>query len=387
MKRPLWPSIVVDMTVIDWLLDSDPSIRWQVMRDLTAESAEAVAAERSQVATEGWGARLLALQGPDGQWGRNVLPSDVPHEGLPDVATRKLLRDLQQVSLEELSGFLDIDLATVTSWENGEPDSGDERSEKYRGVVKWMVDSIGTYSPPWISTTYTLLLLREMGLDPGSDQARRAVTLVRDNSKWDHDGQDFFDGEVEPCVNGMAVALGAYFGENVDGIVQRLVGEQLDDGGWNCEAENGSIRSSFDTTISVLEGLLEYERATGGSADVTAARLDAQEYLLERGMFRRKSTGDIVDPAYTQFSYPTRWHYDVLRGLDYLRAAGVEPDERSIEAIDLVRSKRDADGRWPLENTHPGRVHFEFDEGDGEPSRWNTLRAIRVLDWAGDGSA
>ncbi len=375
------------MTVIDWLLDSDPSIRWQVMRDLTAEPEETVAAERSRVATEGWGARLLALQGPDGQWGRDVLPSNVTNEGLPDVATRKLLRDLQNVSLEELSAYLDIDLPTLTSWENGEPDPDDERSEKYRGVVKWMADSIGTYNPAWTSTTYTLLLLREMGLDPGSEQALRAVTLVRDNSKWDHDGQDYFDGEVEPCVNGMAIAIGAYFGENVDGIVDRLLGEQLDDGGWNCEAEKGSIRSSFDTTISVLEGLLEYEKSTEGSADVTAARHDAHEYLLQRGMFRRESTGDVVDPAYTLFAHPTRWHYDVLRGLDYLRSAGVEPDERSTEAIDLVRGKQDGDGRWALENTHPGRMHFAMEEGDGKPSRWNTLRAMRVLAWAAHGPA
>lgn len=370
------------MNVIEWLLDSDPSIRWQVMRDLTNEPEDVVAAERSLVATRGWGARLLSLQDPDGQWGRDVLPPGISTDELPDTATRRLLRDLHQVSLEELSGFLGIDIATLTSWENGQPDPDDERSEKYRGVVKWMTDSIGTYNPAWVSTTYTLLLLREMGLDPASDQARRAVTLVRANSKWDHDGEDYFDGEAEPCINGMTVALGGYFGENVDGIVERLLDEQLDDGGWNCEAENGSIRSSFDTTISVLEGLLEHERANGETSDVSNARLEGQEYLLTRRMLRRLSTGEIIDPAYTQFSYPTRWHYDVLRGLDYLRAAGVEPGERSAEAIDLVRDKRAPDGRWALENTHPGRVHFEMDEGEGRPSRWNTLRAMRVLDWA-----
>lgn len=339
------------------------------------------AGERGRVAEEGWGARLLALQGRDGQWGRNLLPDDASNEGLPDVATRKFLRELHQISLEELSGFLEIEPATLASWENGEPDPKDERSEKYRGVVKWMIDSIGTYNPPWVSTTYTLLLLREMGLDPESDQARRAVGLVRDNSKWDHDGEDYFDGEVEPCINGMAVALGAYFGENVDGIVERLIVEQLDDGGWNCEVVNGSVRSSFDTTISVLEGLLEYERASGESSVVKAARLRGEEYLLTRRMLRRLSTGEIVDPAYTQFSYPTRWHYDVLRGLDYLRSAGVEAGERIAEAIDLVQDKRDRDGWWALENTHAGRTHFEMDDGDGEPSRWNTLRALRVLRW------
>lgn len=371
----------MDPETESWLLDSDPSIRWQVMRDLSGQPVEVVQAERALVAEEGWGARLLALQDEDGQWGRSLLPDDASNEGLPGVATRKLLRELHQISLEELSGFLEIDSATLASWENGVPDPEDEHSERYRGAVKWMIDSIGTYNPPWVSTTFTLLLLREMGLDPESDQARRAVGLVRDNSKWDHDGEDYFDGEVEPCINGMTVALGAYFGEKVDGVVERLIAEQLDDDGWNCEAANGSVRSSFHTTISVLEGLLEYERASGGSPDVNAARIRGQEYLLARRMFRRLSTGEIVDPVYTQFSYPTRWHYDVLRGLDYLRSAGVQADERTAEAIDLVREKRDADGRWTLENTHPGRVHFEMEDGDGEPSRWNTLRALRVLRW------
>ncbi|HUG09043.1 MAG TPA: hypothetical protein VMP13_09150 [Acidimicrobiia bacterium] len=372
------------MTVMEWLLDSDPSIGWQVMRDLTGEPAEAVAAERAKIATKGWGARLLALQDTDGRWGRDVLPAstEISGEGLPDVATRKLLRDLHRISLDDLAGFLELDSATLFGWEN-EPDPQGERIGKYRSALDWMKNSIGTLKPEWTSTTFTLLSFRDMGLDPASEEARRAVELVRDNSKWDHDGQDYFDGEVEPCINGKAVALGAYFGQNVDGIVERLLGEQLADGGWNCEAERGSTRSSFNTTISVLEGLLEYEGTDGAHPSVAATRLRGQEYLLERRMLRRLSTGEVIDPAWTQFSFPTRWHYDVLRGLDYLRSAGVELDERCAEAIDLVESKRDPDGRWPLENTHPGRVHFDMEEGDGKPSRWNTLRAMRVLAWSG----
>ncbi len=372
------------MSVMEWLLDSDPSIRWQVMRDLTCEPAEAVAAERAKVATEGWGAMLLALQAPDGRWGGDVLPasSGTSREGLPDVATRKLLRELHRISLDDLSGFLELDSATLFNWEN-EPDPQGERIGKYRSALDWMKNSIGTLKPEWTSTTFTLLLLRDMGLEPASELARRAVELVRDNVKWDHDGQNYFDGEVEPCINGKAVDLGAYFGQNVDGIVERLLAEPLADGGWNCEAERGSTRSSFNSTISVLEGLLEYEQTHGAHPGVAAARLRGQEYLLERRMLRRLSTGEVIDPAWTQFSFPTRWHYDVLRGLDYLRSAGVEPDERCAEAIDLVESKRDPDGRWPLENTHPGRVHFDMEEGDGKPSRWNTLRAMRVLAWSG----
>jgi hypothetical protein len=188
------------------------------------------------------------------------------------------------------------------------------------------------------------------------------------------------------------VTLGAYFGQDVTKIVARLLGEQMADGGWNCEQENGSTRGSFHTTINVLEGLLEYGRMARRSAEVTTALERGQEYLLERQMLRRLSTGELIDPAFTQFSFPTGWHYDALRGLDYLRDAGVTPDARVAEAIDLVRSKRDVDGRWPLEHPHESEMvnarlrdlEFGMDEREGRPSRWNTLRALRVLRWAGE---
>jgi hypothetical protein len=321
-------------SVIRWLLDSDPSIRWQVMRDLVGAPADQVAAERAKVATEGWGARLLALQGADGAW-------------------------------------------AGAAWNRG-----------------------------WDSTMHVLSLLRELGLDPASDEARRAVGLVRDRVRWrgwdwegtwhgwDFEGAPFFAGEVEPCINGQVAASGAYFGQDVQRIIDRLLGEQLSDGGWNCEAANGSTRSSFNTTICVLEALLEYELGGGSSAEVKDARLRGQEYLLERRLFRRRSTGEVIDydkadepggerghPAWTRFAFPTWWHYDVLRGLDYLRRAGVAPDERVAEAIELVASKRDEDGRWPLEVRYPGEMPVEIDEGEGKPSRWHTLRALRVLNW------
>jgi hypothetical protein len=319
------------MDVVAWLLDSDPAIRWQVMRDFGDAPEQEAAAERRRIANEGWGERLLALQRPDGHW----------DGGLPTFTSAK-----------------------AAAWWRSLPP---ERQ--------------GTLFPEWTSTAWSLMLLRNYGLDPMSAQARHAVRLVRERCRWEHDGEPFFAGEVEPCINGKVVALGAYFGEDVKGIVDRLLGEQMSDGGWNCEQENGSTRGSFHSTIDVLDGLLEYERATGGSPEVTAARLRGQEYLLERRLLRRLSTGEVIDPAFTQFSYPTYWHYDVLRGLDYLRAAGAAPEERLNEVIDLVRSKRDADGRWPLENSHPGRLHFAMDEGEGRPSRWNTLRAMRVLRW------
>jgi hypothetical protein len=370
------------MNTIDWLLDSDPSIRWQVMADLLDKPAAEVAAERAKVAAEGWGARLLSLQDPSGHWGIDLKPPGWPEGELPDPDTRRLVRELHSMSLREISGFLEIEEATLRDFEEGREQPGDERLVAYGSVLRWLGSHIGSLKPEWISTTWTLSLLRDMGLDPESEQARQALTRVRENVLWDHNDQPYFEGEVEACINGRTVGIGAYFGEDVDGIVKRLLGEQLEDGGWNCETERGSSRGSFNSTIEVLEGFLEYEKAHGTSPEISEARRRGEEYLLERRLMRRLSTGEIVRPSWTQFSFPPRWHYDVLRGLDYLRKAGAIPDDRAEEAIELVRSKRTTDGRWPLENTHPGRVHFEMDEGDGKPSRWNTLRALRVLAWA-----
>jgi hypothetical protein len=303
------------MDVIEWLLDSDPSIRWQVMRDLIGESDPSVARERSRVASEGWGARLLDVQGADGHWGGAAF---VPHA--------------------------------------------------------------------WVSTKDTLQLLRDLGVDPASERMRRAIGEVRDRCTWGEGfgNSPFFEGEVEPCINGRVLAIGAYFGEASHRLVDRLLHDQLSDGGWNCYAPP-SRRSSFNSTICVLEGLLEYETAKGPRHDVSAARLRGQEYLLERRLFRSRSTGQIIKPAWIEISFPTRWHYDILWALDYLRRSGFAPDDRIGEAVDLVAQKRHANGRWPLENPHPGPVYFEMEGRAGEPSRWNTLRALRVLRWANAG--
>ncbi|MGB8214392.1 MAG: hypothetical protein WCE68_12620, partial [Anaerolineales bacterium] len=254
----------------------------------------------------------------------------------------------------------------------------------------------------WTSTMHVLMLLREMGLDPKSEPARAALRRVRERVTWKDCGPQechdnpFFAGEVEPCINGQVAAAGAYFGQDVSGIIDRLLTEQLPDGGWNCEAANGSMRSSFNTTICVLEALLEHELRFGSSPEVRAARLRGQEYLLERQLFHRRSTGAMIEydrktgpgaggcqPAWTCFAFPTWWHYDVLRGLEYLRRAGVTPETRVDEAIDLVISKRDEKGRWPLEVQYPGEMPVKLDEGVDQPSRWITLRALRVLDWYG----
>lgn len=233
----------------------------------------------------------------------------------------------------------------------------------------------------WMITMDALALLREMGLDPSSDEARTAISRVKAHLTWKSLGnRPYFEGETEPCINGAILAFGSYFGERCDSIVDRLLGEQLADGGWNCEAPP-STRSSFNSTIRVLEGLLEYERKWGTTAAVTGARLKAHEYLLERRMFKRLSTGKIVNHMWTRFTFPTMWHYDILRGLDYLRSADCEPDERAAEAIGAVEARRHQNGRWPMNHLHADRLGFPLEPETGRASRWNTMRAMRVLKW------
>jgi hypothetical protein len=301
---------------LKWLLDSDPAIHWQVMRDLTGEAPNAIAAERSRVATEGWGARLLALQSPAGNWGG-------PKED--------------------------------------------------RGLLV---------------TLYSLVVLKDLGLDPASKQARKMIDRVRKRLVFKPlHNRPFLHGETEPCINGRILGIGSYFKEPNDALASQLVGEQLEDGGWNCDATEESPkrpkskRSSFHTTICVLEGLLDYERAGAKSTAVTKARKRGENYLLERSMFRSRRTGEVIDNRWLRFSYPTFWHYDVLRGLDYLRNAGIKPDRRIREAVEIVIERRHQNGRWPLNLLHSERIPLRMETEVGSASRWNTLRALRVLRW------
>ncbi|MBV8636671.1 MAG: hypothetical protein JO322_01175 [Candidatus Eremiobacteraeota bacterium] len=294
--------------MIRWLLDGDPAIRWQAMRDLTRDTEDAISVERSRVAAEGWGRALLDRQSAGGWWG-----------------------------------------------------AADEEG--------------------WMISTDALALLREMGVDPSSDDVRRAIERVKQHLTFESLGnRPYFDGETEACINGAILAIGSYFGERCDAVVDRLLSEQLADGGWNCEAPP-SMRSSFNSTIRVLEGLLEFEHRWGATDAITSARDKAHEYLLERKMLRRRSTGDIIERKWTRFTFPTTWHYDVLRGLDYLRSAGVEPDERAAEAIGVVKARRHQNGRWPMNHLHPDRLKFSLEPETGRASRWNTMRAMRVLNW------
>jgi hypothetical protein len=306
---------MVDVNVIDWLLESDPAIRWQVMRDLTDATPEEVAAERARVTTEGWGAQLLAAQGPDGRW------------------------------------------------------------------------SEGTFFPRWVATADTLHLLYLLGPDPRDPKIQRAIAPIHEAARWDYDPNlRFWEGEVEPCINGRTVAIGAYFGQDISPIVDRLMIEQMADGGWNCEQENGSTRGAFDTTLNVLEGLLEYERSTGANGEIAAARVRGEEYLLERRLLHRLSDGEIPQRRWLYVGFPNAWFYDVARVLDYLRSARTMPDDRMNEALDILESKRMPDGRWPLDHAYHDASIIDLDEVEGGPSRWITLRALRVLRWAGRAS-
>jgi hypothetical protein len=299
---------VSDASVLRWLLEADPAIRWQALNHLTDAPKEQVATERARVAFEGWGDALLERQSPRGFW-------------------------------------------------DGGKDDG------------------------WMIAMDAMTLLREMGLDPNSSQAQRAVDRIQNNLRWESlNDRPYFDGETEPCINGAILAFGSYFGIRCDRIVERLLTEQLLDGGWNCDAPP-STRSSFNTTIRVLEGLLEHERRWGSDAAVSAARTRGENYLLERRLFRRLSNGEIVDRRWTRFAFPTMWHYDVLRGLEYLRSTGAEPDERAAEAIEIVRARRHQNSRWPMNRLHQPRLDFPMEIETGRASRWNTLRAMRVLDW------
>lgn len=313
----------VDAELISWLLDSDPAIRWQVKRDLLDAPTVKVAADRAGVAREGWGASVLSQQREDGTW-------------------------------------------TGCAWNHG-----------------------------WDSTMHALWLLREFGLDPATPAARQAVDRVREKVKWGQSGPEecaenpFFTGEVEPCINGQVAAAGAYFGQDVSVIIDRLVTETLNDGGWNCYAEYGSSRSSFNSTIDVLEALQEYERVFGFNRRVSLARQAGEEFLLKRQLQRRLSTGMIIThdrdggAPWSAFTFPTWWHYDVLRGLEYFRCAGGKPDARLDEALDLVESKRRPDGRWNLDLRFEGRDLIDLGESEGQASRWITLKALRVLRWGG----
>lgn len=311
-----------DEAAIRWLLAGDPAIRWQTLRDLVGAPDRAVERERRRVARHGWGARLLARQDSAGTWAGGL--------------------------------------------------SGDG----------------GLYSPKWTSTTYTMLLLRDLGLPTTDRRARKACALLLDQGLQRDGGIAYGDWarwtrRGETCITGMVLSILSHFeydDRRVDGVTDHLLEQQMGDGGWNCRRQAGATHASVHTTISVLEGLRLYERRGRAVRAVRAAQRRGREFLLAHRLFRSHRTGAVIKPAFTRFAFPPRWHYDVLRALDYFQAVRAPRDRRLAEAVELVRRGRRADGRWTLQHRYPGKTYFEM-ERPGGPSRWNTLRALRVLRW------
>jgi len=319
--------MAIEPRLLDWLLDSDPALRWQVERDLAGSPPEVWEATRARIATEGFGAQLLGVQDADGQWaGGAYFPDD--HD-----------------------------------FQNPDPADGDGQ--------------------PWTATTWTLNTLRDWGLDAAALDG--TAEKLAANSQWEYDNLPYWGGEVDCCINAFTLASGAWLGADVSSLPQWFIEHQLADGGWNCEWVEGSTRSSFHSTLNSLKGLLYYESATGGSDELRAARHAGEEYLLERRLLHRLSTGEVVAPWATHFAYPFRWIHSALNAADYFRSAslldGIPPDPRLADAIDVIRADRQPDGTWLQERRHPGRVWLEIDVPVGEPSPWLTFYGTRVLDW------
>jgi hypothetical protein len=345
--------IKISDSAISWLLDGDPAIRWQTLRDVVGAAESTVERERRQVARTGWGWRLLERQDP------------------------------------------------VGTWAGGCSSDG------------------GLYSPKWISTTYTMLLLRDFGLVPTNRQARKACTLLLEQGMQRDGGINYGWSPSETCITGMVLSILSYFqldDDRLDTLVDHLLRAQMPDGGWNCRRRFGATHASVHTTISVLEGLRHYELSrsllpegtraksrriaaskrsrsdfgelsrvasgtySGKVRSVRAAQARGREFLLVHRLFRSHRTGKIIKPIFMKFSFPPCWHYDILRALDYFQAVGATRDERLSDAIDIVRNTQREDGRWTLHNRYKGKTWFEL-ERLGAPSRWNTLRALRVRKW------
>jgi hypothetical protein len=304
--------------VIDWLLQGDPAIRWQTLRDLVGAPAAEWQAEQRLTAQAGWGSQLLAQQDPaSGGWGG------------------------------------------------------------------------GIYSPKWISTTYTLLSLRAIGIPPDCAPAQRGARLMLDHLLGPQRDAAFEQRllDCDRCIVGMILQLCTYFGiedERIDAVIQNILAEQMADGGWNCRKNRvpQTHHSSFHTTFNVLDGLREVlERGSSPwAAELGAAEAGALELLLQHRLFRSDHSGNIIRSEFKRLAYPFRWHYDILRGLDYFARLKAGRDPRLAEAISLLTECRQSDGRWPNQYKYSGKVFFDM-ERVGRSSRWNTLRALRVLKW------
>ena len=301
--------------IINWLLEGDPSIRYQTKRDLLISSSNEIEKEQMKISKEGWGYLFLLKQDKAGTWGGNL------------------------------------------------------------------------YSPKWISTTYTLQLLRRVGLQPDNSKAKAGAKILLDKGYYDKDGGiNYFRSlnHSETCVTGIILAITCYFNiidDRIDDLANFLLKQQMPDGGWNCQSFNGATHSSFHTTLLALEGLWEYKKKTPCQNNIfEESKNKAIELLLQHKLYKSDKTGKIIKPQFTRFSFPPRWYYDVMKALDFMQKINAPKDKRFNDAINLLIKKQTKEGLWKLQAKHQGKVFFEM-EKVGEPSRWNTLRALRILKW------
>ena len=298
--------------LFNWLLKGDPSIRFQVHRDLLNTEKDKLKEVQQEILKKGWALKLLKKQDEDGIWGG------------------------------------------------------------------------GLYSPKWISSTYTLLLLKRLALPNDNQQAKRGANILLDGGLYKDGGINFSKtlNYSEICITGIVLSLLSYFhikDERIYNLIDYLIKEQMPDGGWNCQKINGAVHSSLHTTINVLEGLLEYKKIFDYKIEkIEEIETEAHEFILQHKLYKSDKTGNVIDKRFTYLSFPPRWYYDILRALDYFYFYNKEYDARMEDALKLLIKKRNKNNKWPLQDEHRGKVYFNLEKNKKE-SRINTLRAMRVL--------
>lgn len=244
----------------------------------------------------------------------------------------------------------------------------------------------GFYSPKWTSSHYTLLDLKHLNIAPAHPLIRESVARIWREQKAEDGGinpaQSIKNSDV--CINGMFLNYATYFGADaaaLESIVDFLIAMQMPDGGFNCQSNRqGAVHSSLHTTLSILEGIHEYQSNgyTYRLAELQTIAHQSREFILQHRLFRSDHTGAIIKPQFLVLSFPSRWYYDILRALEYFGQANTGYDPRMQDAVDVLLQKRRPDGTWSLQSPHPGEVHFVMEKA-GQSSRWNTLRALRAL--------
>ena len=298
--------------IIDWLLEGDVSLQYQVWRDLLGADKKKL---QSRIANEGWGNKILSKRNSDGHWGDRF------------------------------------------------------------------------YQPKWISTHYTLLDLRNLNLPSNNEIVQETIELVLQNNMADDGGIRLGPStsqHSDVCVNGMFLNYASYFKtpeKKLHSIIDSILNEIMPDGGFNCRTtRSGAKHSSLHSTISVLEGFVEFQKAgyRYRKEEILSAQKSSIEFILVHQLFLSDKTGHIINKDFLKLTYPCRWKYDILRAMDFFQYAGIERDHRMKATIDVLKTKRNKEGTWNMQAAHSGQVHVNMEKA-GQPSRWNTMRVLRVM--------